>query len=106
MTQENIYEQLAQFTGNPKQLADYLIQKNENSKKYYGGNLENHNAVKEWLLAQSYADLSAMYQDTLQPMFVTIHGEKIANMMAKIVERSVLYTPSRSYYRRSFRTHQ
>ena len=105
MTQENIYEQLAQFTGNPKQLADYLIQKNENSKKYYGGNLENHNAVKEWLLAQSYADLSAMYQDTLQPMFVTIHGEKIANMMAKIVERSVLYTPSRSYYRRSFRTH-
>jgi hypothetical protein len=33
MTQENIYEQLAQFIGNPKRLADYLIQKNENSKK-------------------------------------------------------------------------
>lgn len=105
MTQENIYEQLAQFTGNPKRLADYLIQKNENNKKYYGGNLENHNATKAWLLAQNYADLSAMYQDTLQPMFATIHGETIANMMAKIVERSVLYTPSRSYYRRSFRTH-
>ncbi|MGL4673441.1 MAG: hypothetical protein ACRCXK_01135, partial [Wohlfahrtiimonas sp.] len=104
MTQENIYEQLAQFTGNPKRLADYLIQKNENNKKY-GGNLENHNATKAWLLAQNYSDLSAMYQDTLQPMFAIIHGEKIANMLAKIVERSVLYTPSRSYYRRSFRTH-
>lgn len=103
MTQENIYEQLTQFTGNAKVVADYLIQKHHNDKTY-DGNAANHRTLKTWLLTQNYPNLVTLYQETAKTIFTTIHGENIAIMIEQILKRAVDYTPSRSYYRRSFRT--
>ena len=103
MTIENIYEQLAATTGKSRKIADYLIQR-YNNEQSFNSNYENHTELAEWLREQNYSSLLEMFQDTAKPLFEAIHGADITMMFEILVARAISYTPSRSYYRRSFRT--